>query len=226
MKEKLKNVPHFAWYFIALVFVILVMDIKNLPPEVEKYIFIEDIQKASEKQYKTEDYSLEYYSTKEQFITAMESDFDVTPKYYDYIIEKIEDPAKNRRYAKLTLYYDVSTYYTVRHNVWLTIRTNDGKPASVFEVLLSRMDLDNLFMSRSVDGRTYVLNHTKGRMEVYAGFTVYPDAVQKIVGVDDVYYTSLLSDAQKERYPLQYQDEMEHHRYYRQSLEIRFMEME
>ena len=48
MKEKLKNVPHFAWYFIALVFVILVMDIKNLPPEVEKYIFIEDIQKASE----------------------------------------------------------------------------------------------------------------------------------------------------------------------------------
>ena len=225
MKEKLKKVPHFALYFIALVFVILIVDIKNLPPEVDKYIFIEDIQKASEKQHKTEDYSLEYYATKEQFISAMESDFDIKSNYYDYIIEKIDDPAQNRRYVKLTLYYKVSTYYTIHHNIWLTVRTVDGKPASIFEVLLSRMDLGNLFMSRSVDGRTYVLNHTNGRMTVYAGFTVYPDAVQKIVGSDDVYYTSLLSDARKAVYPFCYQNEQLKDRYYRQFCEIRFMEM-
>ena len=225
MKEYMKRVPYFLWYFIVLLFAVLLMDIKNLPPEVEKYIFIDDIQKASEKQYKTGEYSLEYYPTKEQFIAAMESDFDVKQQYYDYIIEKINDPAKNRRYAKLTLYYDISTYYTIHHNIWLTVRTIDGKPASVFEVLLSRMNMNNPFLSRSVDGRTYVLNHTNGRMTAYAEFTVYSDAVQKISGVDDVYYTSLLSDARKELYPLRYQDEIENNRYYRQFHNIRFMEM-
>ena len=51
MKEKIKNiinsVPNYCWYFFVLIAVILIMDIKNGPLEIQKYLIIEDIQQAS-----------------------------------------------------------------------------------------------------------------------------------------------------------------------------------
>ncbi len=218
MKEYLKKVPHFLWYFIVMLAVVLVMDIRNTPQPETQHIFIEDLQKASVENHRADGYNVEYYGTKERFITALEKDAD-SRQHCDYIIEKIQDPAKNRRYAKLTLYYDVSTYYTIRHNIWLTVRTIDGKPASVFELLLTRMDLGNLFALHSVDGRTYTVNATNGKITNFTELTVYPGAPQKISGVDNVYYTSMLSDENKAR------DNMLYNKYYIWNHNIFFMEM-
>ena len=219
MKEYLKKAPHFLWYFIALVFIVSVMDIKSIPPRETNYIFIEDIQKASEQNHKSDGYNIDYYSTKEQFIKALKNDMDVDSQRYDFIVEKIEDPAPNRRYAKLTLYYKVSTYYTIRHNIWLVIRTINDKPDSVFEVILSRMDLGNLFALHSIDGKASVENAMNGKLHTFADFTVYPNALQKISGVDNVYYSSLLSEEAK------LINQQRYNSYYAWIHEIYFMEM-
>ena len=218
MKEHLKKIPYFLWCIIVLLFVVLIMDIRNISPQETQYIFIEDLQKASEENHKADGYNIEYYSTKDQFITALEKDVD-SQQHYDYIIEKIEDSAKNRRYAKLTLYYKASTYYTIRHNIWLTVRTVNDRPDSVFEVILSRMDLNDLFISHSIDGRTQIQKSLNGKINAFAEFTVYSDAPQKVSGADDVYYSSLLSDDIKIR------EKEKYNKHYAWSYDIFFMEM-
>ena len=82
MKEKIKNiinsVPNYCWYFFVLIAVILIMDIKNGPLEIQKYLIIEDIQQASYDSQKNKDFSLEYYQDRNAFLSAMNKDLDVT----------------------------------------------------------------------------------------------------------------------------------------------------
>lgn len=229
MKEKIKNiinsVPNSCWYFFVLIAVILIMDIKNGPLEIQKYLIIEDIQQASYDSQKNKDFSLEYYQDRNAFLSAMNKDLDVTNSYFNYMYKKSDDPAKNRRYAKLTVYYDVSTNHTIEHNIWFRIRTENNKPVSVFEVLLSRIDTGGMFSSYSIDGRTYV--YTKGNygLNILANFTVYPPSSQIIKGSDDVYYESNIIENIKNRFPLQYRNDYGD-RYYLQHHEIIFLEMQ
>ena len=201
------------------------MDIKNGPLEIQKYLIIEDIQQASYDSQKNKDFRLEYYQDRNAFLSAMNKDLDVTNSYFNYMYKKSDDPAKNRRYAKLTVYYDVSTNHTIEHNIWFRIRTENNKPVSVFEVLLSRIDTGGMFSPYSIDGRTYV--YTKGNygLNVLADFTVYPSSLQIIKGSDDVYYESNIIENIKNRFPLQYKNDYGD-RYYLQHHEIIFLEMQ
>ena len=86
--------------------------------KIQKYLIIEDIQQASYDSQKNKDFSLEYYQDRNAFLSAMNKDLDVTNSSFNYMYKKSDDPAKNRRYAKLTVYYDVSTNHTIEHNIY------------------------------------------------------------------------------------------------------------
>ena len=201
------------------------MDIKNGPLEIQKYLIIEDIQQASYDSQKNKDFSLEYYQDRNAFLSAMNKDLDVTNSSFNYMYKKSDDPAKNRRYAKLTVYYDVSTNHTIEHNIWFRIRTENNKPVSVFEVLLSRINTGGMFSPYSIDGRTYVYTKGKYGLNILADFTVYPPSSQIIKGSDDVYYESNIIENIKNRFPLQYKNDYGD-RYYLQHHEIIFLEMQ